>query len=131
MTKVIYSKEIPDIYYVCNKQFGVEWDNEVIFTYGDTVYCKVDLSDDMKAHEETHVRQQAIMGAKAWWDRYLVDPAFRLEQELEAYKNQLIYAKAVIKDRNRLFRYRHQVLMDISSSMYGNMITYTQAMNLL
>lgn len=131
MSHIKFSTEIPDIYYTCNKLFGVEWDDGVIFTYGDTVYCKEELSTEMKVHEATHVEQQKYVGAKAWWDQYLIDPKFRLEQELEAYRNQYRYMQAITKDRNKLFKIRHKILMHISSSMYGNMISYSEAMKLL
>jgi hypothetical protein len=131
MPEIKYSKEIPPIYYRCREKFGVDWDTGVIFTYGDTIYCKKDLDAEMKVHEATHVKQQQDMGAEVWWDMYINDPAFRLTQEVEAYRNQYKFLQAHIKDRNRLFKEKHKILMHLSSSMYGNMVTYSQAMNIL
>lgn len=130
MDTIKYSKEIPDIYYVCKDKFGVNWDDNIIFTYGDTIYCKTDIPEDLKVHEATHIRQQKS-GAKEWWDRYLNDNAFRLDQEVEAYKNQYNYLKIVIKDRNKLFLHKHRIAKDLSSYIYGNIISYSDALALL
>ncbi len=36
-------------------------------------------------HEKVHFRQQReVGGPEVWWGRFIVDPAWRLEQELEA-----------------------------------------------
>lgn len=130
-TNIKFSKEIPPIYYKCRDKFGVDWDKGVIFPYGDTIYCKVDLNEEMMVHEMTHIRQQQKVGVETWWDMYLSDPAFRLTQEVEAYRNQYAFLKTVIKDRNKLFREKHKILMHLSSSMYGNIVSYTEAMNLI
>lgn len=87
--EVKYSTEKPPVYERCAKQFNVTWDMGIIMTYGDTVYCKVPLSEDLKIHEATHVKQQLAMGKELWWERYFADSTFRLSQEVEAYKNQL------------------------------------------
>ena len=128
---MILSKEKPQIYETLHKIFGVEWDNGVIITYGDTVYCKFDLGWDKRVHEAVHVRQQKEMGAEAWWNRYLEDTEFRLSQELEAYKEEVKFLRQNIKDRNQLFRAIRQVSLDLSGSMYGNIISYGEAFKIL
>src|SRR3989304_1332950 len=61
-----------------------------IYTYGETVYIPsgADLTVDLIAHEQTHIDQQSSKDPQKWWEIYLKDPKFRLEQELEAYRNQ-------------------------------------------
>ena len=65
---------------------------KTIFTYGDTIYNpnNVPISDDLMVHEEVHSKQQNHSDdyAEIWWGRYLVDPCFRIAQEVEAYANQ-------------------------------------------
>lgn len=118
------SNRIPPIYFTLKKKFNVNWDKGVIITYGDTVYCKYPLSDDLIVHEQTHIKQQLDYGVEKWWDRYLIDKDFRLSQELEAYKNQANFLKG---NKERI----EKILKDISSSMYGNMITYEEARQLI
>lgn len=124
MTK--YSKSIPKIYLECKKHFGVSWDKGIIITYGDTVYSKfLPLSDDLKIHEDVHVRQQTAMGPDVWWNKYLTDAFFRLDQEMEAYKAQLIWIKNNCKEE-----YYANAVNNIAknlSSLYGKMCTYDEA----
>src|SRR3954452_1929234 len=74
-----------------------------IFTYGDCIYNprNTELDQHIIRHEAVHCEQQAEYGAAAWWDRYIADPAFRLEQELEAYRAQWQFIKTEVWDRNR------------------------------
>lgn len=99
------------------------------FTYGDTLYNPSGnpVSASLLAHEEVHVKQQGD-DPESWWDRYLVDVPFRLEQEIEGYKAQYKEAKKWIKDRNELFRYARGLAHDLSSPMYGNIINSQEAL---
>lgn len=79
----------------------------------------------------THVKQQKVMGPEAWWDKYFVDNKFRLDQEVEAYKNQLKFIYKVKKDRNFRFKALDTLARNLSSSAYGNMCKYSEAVELL
>ena len=100
----------------------------VIYTYGDTIYnpSGVDLPDHLIAHEETHSTQQGA-DPDAWWDRYLQDPYFCIEQETAAYARQYAYICATVRDRNQ----RNRILLDLSrilaGPVYGNVIGTTDA----
>lgn len=126
---IIYSHEKPPIYERCVKEFGVDWDKGVIFTYGNTVYSKHELPEDLKAHEATHVKQQTEMGKDVWWDRYFADPKFRLEQEVEAYRNQMKYADENYNRITRRVIYKHVIKSMIT--MYGGMCTEDEAVKLM
>jgi len=89
----IYSKEKPAIFDRFNRRFGVQWEQGIIIAYKDTVYCKYDLPEDFKVHEETHLEQQKRTTPDEWIEKYLTDAQFRLEQEVEAYTNQIAWAK--------------------------------------
>lgn len=129
--EVQFSTEIPAIYDQCHKQFGVEWDKGVIFTYGDTIYCKHPLPADFVEHEMTHVRQQGEIGVNQWWGKYLTEPEFRLSQEVEAYRNQLKYIRKHWKDREAVARKVHTLVMALCGTMYGKVCTYSEARKLL
>ena len=75
-----------------------------IFTYGDTIHnpFNVALDAELIRHEETHMEQQEGHPdvAKVWWDRYIQDPQFRLDQEAEAYGAQYkLYTQLEIVER--------------------------------
>lgn len=123
---MIISKKIPPIYDTIKKVLNVNWDRGICIVYGDTCHSKYPLSEDLKVHEETHVRQQTIWGPEEWWRKYLSDKKFRLEQEIEAYQNQAEWIKT-----NSPANYRrialNQIAKDLSSGLYGNICTYLEA----
>lgn len=100
----------------------------VVFTYGNTLYNPGGwpIDEPLMTHEETHSAQQGKMGKDAWWDKYLVDPAFRTEQELEAYQAQFKVAKQRF-DRPVWRRELKRLAKDLSSGIYGNILSYEQA----
>ena len=101
----------------------------VIFTYGDTLYSDRDLSLGLQAHELTHVFQQLKMGVKEWWEKYLSDDEFRLSQELEAYQRQY----QVLKEKNVVTAKMDatRTAGDLSSKMYGGIIEFEEARMLI
>jgi len=75
----------------------------IAFTYDGVLYNPDNgpVNFALMTHEERHARQQLGMGAEAWWDKYLSDPNFRIEQEIEAYRAQYQAARERDGDRNR------------------------------
>jgi hypothetical protein len=103
-----------------------------VFAYGDTIYspANVNLSADLIAHETTHFAQQARSGGpEAWWRRYIDDPQFRLEQELEAYRAQ--YATLTTLPRPERRALLAHYCKSLASSMYGGIVTKEQARKLI
>lgn len=102
------------------------YDN-ICYTYGDTCYINsTTIPKDLERHEVTHTVQQGD-NPDAWWERYAVDPVFRYEQELEAYRNQYHYVIAW-KGRITAFTYAKFFAQSLSSPMYGNICTYNKAL---
>ena len=65
-----------------------------VFCYGDTIHnpSKRELLPDLIHHEEVHSKQQDN-NPDLWYNRYLTDKDFRLDQELEAYASQYNFIK--------------------------------------
>ncbi len=103
-----------------------------IYTYGDVIYNpnNLNIPDDLIVHESIHSRQQ-IHNVDEWWNKYLLNKEFRLNQELEAYVAQYRFICMKVKDRNQ----RNKILLDIcnilSSEIYGNIITSSIARKLI
>ena len=102
------------------------FENGVLFTYGDTCYCKK-ITKDLIVHEETHTRQQT--NPKKWWARYYIEPEFRLSQEIEAYHNQWVWIEKNIPDRNDRAKMLYHIATSLSGKLYGNLLTYSEAKN--
>ena len=126
--------EWPPNIYAIQKAFSLEG-KKPVFAYGDVIYNPYALiiPGHLMAHEEVHGKQQGAFdgGADAWWALYIQDKDFRLSQELEAYRMQYNCFKKTNNDRNEVARFLHYIICDISGSMYGNMIGYQEAFDLI
>lgn len=99
-----------------------------VFTYGDVIYClsKVHIDPGLMAHEEVHAKQQQQQGPEAWWEQFTKDRAFRLEQEVAAYRRQyLVYRMGLSRKEHReLLR---KLSKDLSGPLYGRLLTRSAA----
>lgn len=118
------------IYERAMAKWGVDFDN-VIFANGDKIHSKYQLTYDLLAHEEAHLRQQKEIGLDEWWDKYFEDDKFRLEQETEAYQEQYRSVCLNVTDRNDRARSLFYMAQAISGTNYGRMIPYSDALKLI
>lgn len=103
----------------------------VVFAWENKIYSPSTgtLANWIVEHENVHMRQQeAAGGVNAWWDRYLVDPAWRLSQELEAHQVEYREFCKFYRDRNVQARYLNEIAGRLSSPMYGKLISRGDAM---
>lgn len=131
MKKVKISDEKPPQWILDGvKKWGVEWESNIVFTYGNliTSYGGM-MTEDLLAHEPHHQKQQADYGVKSWWERYLEDEIFRYEQELECYRRQYQWVQNNIKDRNEVFNCLMDYSRLLSGKMYGDIVSLNEAMN--
>lgn len=126
----VYEKPPAHIYDRAVEQFGVDFDDGVIFTYKDKIYTSTPLPDHLWAHEMTHVSQQKEMGADAWWDKYFADAEFRLSQEVEAYHNQYEYYSTHNTGRNERFNFLREIAVHLCQ-IYGLEIGFPAAMQMI
>lgn len=98
-----------------------------IFAYDGNIYTNDILPYHLIIHEETHLKQQDDFGLYNWVDNYLTSKEFRLKMEVEAYRKQL----ASIKNREFRNVVRLAVSKDLASSLYGNIVSYDDALKLL
>lgn len=104
--------------------------DKAVFTYGDTLYIPQDIDmsrveDHLLVHEEVHGKQQ--QDPVAWWNRYLADADFRMDQELEAYATQYAFVckKNIMAKQKKSFLER--IAADLASPMYGSVLTQPEA----
>ena len=101
---------------------------KTVFTFGDTIYNPGGnlISQALLKHEETHSKQQGD-DPNGWWDKYLKDTHFRLNQEIEAYQIQYKELKKLVKDKNKLFTLLRLLAKDLSGEMYKNLLSLEEA----
>ena len=102
-----------------------------IFTYGDTVFVTkpndIYLIPSLKAHEQVHIDQQKKLSPERWWENYLKDDTFRLEQELPAHRAEYACVKNLSQDRNKHAAALSVIAQRLSGSLYNGMLSYTEA----
>lgn len=104
----------------------------VLFAYAGAIYAPraKNISNDLLVHEGVHLDQQGD-DADAWWDRYIQDAYFRIDQEAEAYAEQYDFLCHDIKDRNQRNMILHRMAIQLSGAMYGNVITHSAAKTMI
>lgn len=125
MTKII--NEYPPNIVAIEEHFDLTG-RTVYFTYGDAIYnpSGTHIAPDYVFHEEVHMKQQRdIGGPEIWWDKYIKDPAFRIEQEVDAYGQQLRYIRR--NNAKKVARELNHFAEVLSSALYGNMMTEEDA----
>ena len=104
----------------------------VIFTYGNTIYNPTGgpVSDELKAHEAIHCARQGndIAG---WWDRYLSDPEFRLDEELPAHRAEYRRFLFTHRDREECNAYLLRISERLASPLYGHLVSPNQARRMI
>lgn len=98
----------------------------VIFCFGDTIFnpMGVPVSRELMAHEEIHSERQGD-DIIAWWERYLIDPGFRYQEELPAHVSEYrAYCKRHGSGRNK---YLNAIAARLASPLYDARVTYEQA----
>lgn len=122
------SKKFPPNFESITNVFGDVSKHKPVFCYGDTIYNPYDgnLTPDIIHHEKVHSKQQGI-SPDAWYYKYLRDPEFRLEQEIEAYGEQLKYAKDKGVSGKLYDWAKGNMAMSLSSELYGSLITWGKA----
>lgn len=134
--RVKVKTEKPKIYDRLKEKFpSIDWEKGLAIVVGDVIYSKYKLPNHVLAHELVHVRQQLdyVDGVKGWWDEYLTSDNFRFEQELEAYVTQVRYIREHTDQSSRNWRRQmiNALALDLASSMYGNVVSYEKAVELL
>ena len=102
-----------------------------VFTYGYTLFnpAGATISANLLAHEEVHARQQeeTVGGPDAWWEFYLENSDFRIQEEVEAYRAQYQHYCRQTKNIAKRARFLAYIADDLSGALYGNRMSFDQA----
>lgn len=130
---MIIKNEKPPIYNEAHAHFEID-DSETIYTWGDTIYNpgRINVVPELIEHESVHMQQQEeIGGPEIWWRNYFENPAFRLQQEVEAYGRQHNYFCTKVKDRNRQAKHLWTLAQALSSPLYKLELGHIEAQKLI
>lgn len=133
---------------------GVSKTLTILYTYGDSIYTTGmgEIPEWIMEHEKVHSQRQYELGqravsdhaeigvsledpfgfgAKIWWESYIDDPGFRLEEELLAHRVELDVFSRFYPDRNTRRVYLKSIAKRLSSGMYGRMVSFEKAKRLI
>lgn len=105
----------------------------VVFAYAPNIYNpgSVTIMSYIVDHEIVHIERQGD-DPGGWWERYIADPAFRLEEELLAHVAEIkSYERTHTDNRNAVGYWLMICAQRISSNVYGRMISYMGALEAL
>lgn len=127
--KIIH--EYPPLIEEIDRVFHVRG-KSILYAWGDVIYNPMAavVPGYLLAHEQAHGEEQGSE-VEGWWRRYLVDPEFRLQQEVIAHRAEYKYlaSRAINrKDRRAALPY---VAKKLSSPLYGRLVTAKKARELL
>lgn len=103
---------------------------DAVFTYGQTIHNPGNgyMDECVQLHEAQHSLQQDKEGGpKRWWKRWIAEPTFRMNQEVEGYGFQYRRFCELHKDRNKRFSYLYQIASSLASKQYGGVISLSEA----
>jgi len=117
----------PWLAYILALKFPLILDKDTLMVWGNTIYYEGEekVTGHLLKHEKVHIKQ--CRGSKwiglLWWLRYSFSKKFRLSQELEAYRVQYKHSG----DPRVLIH----IANDLSGKLYGNLISYEEAIKLI
>lgn len=117
----------PPNYAAIAKAFDVRG-KPIIFAYGDTIHnpARIKIPPQIFAHEAVHQARQGNDPA-TWWARYIVEPEFRLGEEVPAHAAE--YREICHRDHNE--RLLELIAARLASPLYGSMIEEAEARRLI
>lgn len=114
----------------------------ILFAWGDRLYYPnpttkaQDLPVWIEAHEEVHGKRQMENfsdyyqeAIEDWWDKYIADPEFRLQEEIPAHQAEWRAYRDTFPENSPFdpCPYLTRVAERLSGPLYGNLISYEEA----
>lgn len=127
LTNLRISTKYPPNYMDIVKVLG--HDESAVYCYGDTIYNphQREITADIEIHEQVHSKQQGD-APDFWCMRYLEDPRYRLEAELEAYAAQYNFINQFDSMTRAIKEWKlDKMAEELSSEAYGNIVSFQEA----
>lgn len=105
---------------------------EVVYCWGEVIFnpSGKPLHPSTLAHERVHSEQQLALGPERWWERYLADQQFRLDQEVPAFQAQWRWLSGHLDRAGRRAALR-QIAGQLSGGTYGHLLSRERAVALI
>lgn len=107
-----------------------------LFSWGDRIYYPGggQIHPSIMAHEQVHGRRQGLLepGIVLWWQRYMSDAKFRLDEEILGHQAELQwYLDNKGDSRQSRRRYTAIIASKLAAPLYGRLVSVTEAKRIL
>lgn len=110
----------------------------ILYAWGERIYnpSGVNLPWWLKEHEEVHGSRQLSFASdrnpddtaiRAWWNVYISDPEFRLNEEILAHRAEWEVYSSLWVNREQQKGYLVHMAERLSGPLYNNMISLAEA----
>lgn len=127
--KVLYLH--PPNFAATNRAFNVRG-KRVIFAFGSTIYNprRITIPPELYAHEAVHQERQGA-DPMGWWDFYISDPQFRLQEEIPAHQAE--YREVCTRGSDPGWRQlaAERIAARLASPLYGSLVGFDDAIRLV
>lgn len=133
-------KAFPPLFKRIAETFPVKGKQGILYAWGDRIYnpSGVKIPPSLLAHEELHGKRQLYIKTRDWektirnwWEKYLTDPEFRLNEEVLAHRVEaadfISWAHTDVTYSN----YLNMMAERLSSPLYGSLVSKDRAMRLI
>lgn len=129
----------PPNYAQLKEHFKLPPSHNIVFAWGETMFSpnlKNVITDAIKAHEAAHGARQLSFAAtgdaeqsvRAWWNRYIEEIAFRLDEEVIGHRAEFKHIQnsggASRRDKEKALEW---IASKLSSPLYGGLIMFNDA----
>ena len=130
LQKPIY--DFPPNYDALLKAFPAIKGKNVLFSYGNKLYNpgSIMVPEFLIVHEQTHGTRQ-VKDVEGWWEQYIADPEFRLEEELMAHYMEQRFRLGLALNRRERRAILKQTAERLASPIYGPVVGKKKALELL
>lgn len=101
-----------------------------VFAYAPDIYnpFKREITKDVEHHELVHIQRQGIYTSPdVWYNSYLWDKDFRLNEERIAYGEQYVFGCQFVTNAKLRKAFLEHLARELCGDAYGNLCTYQQA----
>lgn len=126
-------KAFPPNFSAIAKVFPVKGKPGILYAYGKRLYnpSMIPVTPWIAAHEQVHMdRQIKDPGVVKWWEHYLTDMDFRLEEEALAHRAEFLEFDKWHTPQDSE-HYLGTIAKRLASPLYGSMLSEMKAVQLI
>lgn len=126
--KIEIKSNYPPNYAQMEAVFGDLKKHNPVFAYAPYIYNPFDrkMTPDVIYHEKIHIDRQGTL-PEIWYNYYIADREFRLNEEVIAYAEQFEFAKKHGVKGKMLDWLKEKLALELSGGGYGYLCSYGEA----